>query len=53
MRSATANATIASYLNGSVAINGTIAGAAVITGNDVEGLARGAIENKHSTDIER
>jgi hypothetical protein len=37
IRSGVANATIASYLNGSVALNGTFAGGAVIDG-DVEGL---------------
>ena len=37
IRTAVANATIAEYLNGSVALNGTCAGAAVIDG-DVEGL---------------
>ena len=37
IRSAVANATIASYLNGSVALNGTFAGAAVVD-SDVEGL---------------
>jgi len=37
VRNAVANATIVSYLNGDVALNGTFAGAAVIDG-DVEGL---------------